>query len=66
MRWITGQIEPKHPELSALEYGKIAKPDFIYTLASTDINQSALNLVKMYLTIRSPMISIMDLIGPEL
>ena len=35
-------------------------------LASTNINQSALNLVKMYVTIRSRMRSIMDLIGPEL
>ena len=35
-------------------------------LTSTNINQSAPNLVKMYVTIRSWMRSIMDLIGPEL
>ena len=37
----------------------------VYTLASTNINQSAPNLVKIYMTIRSGMSPIMDLIGPE-
>ena len=63
---IMGQIEPKHPELFALEFGKIAESDFDYTLASTNINQSAPYLVKMYMTIRSQLSLIMDLIGPEL
>ena len=63
---IMGQIEPEHRELFALEFGKIAESDFVYTLASTSIDQSAPNLVKMYMTIRSRMSSIMDLIGPEL
>ena len=36
-----GQIEPGHLELFALEFGKIAETDFVYTLASTNINQSA-------------------------
>ena len=66
MSSIMGQIEPEHPELFALESGKIAESDFVYTLASTNINQSAPNLVKMYVTIRSWMISIMVLIKPEL
>ena len=66
MTSIMGQMEPEHPELFALEFEKIAKSDFIYTLASTNINQSAPNLVKMYVTIRSQISSIMDLIGPEL
>ena len=61
-----GQIKPENPELFALEFGKIAESDVVYTLASTNINQSAPNLVKMYVTIRSRMSSIMDLIGPEL
>ena len=61
-----GQIETEHPELFALEFGKIAKSDFVYTLASTYINQSAPNLVKMYVTIRFQMCSIMEYIGPEL
>ena len=63
---IVEQIEPEHPELFVLEFGKIAESDFVYTLASPNINQSAPNLVKMYLTIRSRMRLIMDLIGPEM
>ena len=66
MSSIVGQIESEHPELFALEFGKIAVSDFVYTVASTNINQSAPNLVKMYVTIRSWMSSIMDLIKPEL
>ena len=66
MSSIMGQIESEHPELFALEFGKIAESDFVYTLASTNIDQSAPNLVKMYVTIRSRMRSIIDLIGPEL
>ena len=63
---IMGQIEPEHRELFALEFGKIAESDFVYTLASTNIDQSTPNLVKMYMTLRSQMSLIMDLIGPEL
>ena len=66
MNLIMGQIESKHLELFALEFGKMAESDFVYTLASTNINQSAPNLVKMYVTIRSLISSIMDLIIPEL
>ena len=66
MSLIMGQIEPEHLELFALEFGKIAESDFGYTLASTNINQWAPNLVKMYVTIRSWMSSIMDLIEAEL
>ena len=65
-RSIMGQIESEHPELFALEFGKIAESGFVYTLASTNIDQSMPNLVKMYVTIRSRMSSIMDLIGQEL
>ena len=66
MSLILGQIESEHPELFALEFGKIAESDFVYTPASTNIDQSAPNLVKMYVTISLQMSSIMDLIGPEL
>ena len=66
MSSIMEQIKPEHPELFALEFGKIAETDFVYTLASTNINQSAPNLINMYVIIRSRMSSIMDLIGPEL
>ena len=61
-----GQIDPEHPELFAVEFGKIAEYDFVYTLSSTNIDQSVPNLVKMYVIIKSRMSSIMDLIGPEL
>ena len=59
-------IGQEHPELVALELGKITEFDFFYTLASTNINQSVQNLVKMNMTIRSRMCLIIDLIGPEL
>ena len=66
MSSLMGQIEPEHLELFALEFGKIAESDFVYTLSSLNIDQSTPNLVKMYVIIRSPMSTIMDLIGPEL
>ena len=66
MSSIMEKIKSKHQELFALEFRKIAETDFVYTLASPNINQSAQNLVKMYVTIRSRMSSIMDLIRAEL
>ena len=66
MSLIIGQIKSENPELFALEFGKIADSDFVYTPASTNIDQSASNLVKTYVTIRSRVSSIMDLIRPEL
>ena len=66
MSLITGQIEPEHLELFALEFGKIAESDFVYTLSSTNIDQSALNLVKMYVIIRYRMSLIMNLELSEL
>ena len=61
-----GQIEREHLELFALEFGKIAEYDLVYTLSSTNIDHSAPNLVKMYVIIRSRMSFIMDLIRLEL
>ena len=66
MSLILGQIESEHQELFALDFGKIAESDFVYTPAYTNIDQSAPNLVKMYVIIRLQMSSIIDLIGPEL
>ena len=66
MSLIMGQIESENWELFALEFGKIAESDFVYTPASTNIDQSAPNLVKIYMTIRSRMSSIMDVIRPGL
>ena len=66
MSLIMEQIKHENPELFALEFEKIAETDFVYTLASPNIHQSAPNLVKMYVTIRSQMSSIMNLIGADL
>ena len=66
MSSIIGQIESENLELFALEFGKIAESDFVYTTAFTNIDQSASNLVKMYMTIISRMSLIMNLIRPEL
>ena len=66
MSLIMGQIKAEHPELFALEFGKIAESDFVYSLSSTNINQSAPNFVNMYVSIRSQMSSSMDLVRPEL
>ena len=66
MSLIMGHIESEHHELFALEFWKIAESDFVYTLAYKNIDQSAPDLVKMCMTIRSQIILIMDLIGPEL
>ena len=60
-----GAIGPEQLELFALELGKIAALDFVYSLASTDINKSAPNLVKMYMTIRSQMSLIMGQVIPD-
>ena len=65
MSSIIGQIKLEHPEFFALEFGKIAESDFVYTPASTNIDQSAPNLVKMNMTRRSRMSYIMDVIRPK-
>ena len=41
-----GQIESEHPELFALEFGKIADSDFVYALSSTNVDQSTPNRSK--------------------
>ena len=66
MSSIMKQIKPEHPELFALEFGKITEYDFVYTLSSTNIDQSTPNLVRMYVIIRSQMSLIMNLIRSEL
>ena len=58
-------IQQQHLELFALEKGKIVKFGFVHTLASTNNNQSAPNLVIMYGTVRSSKSSIMNLIITE-
>ena len=69
MRSIMEQIESEHPELFALEFGKIAEFDFVYTLASTNIDQSVPNLATIHMPMRARMSSIMgqiELEHPEL
>ena len=56
----------EHAELFAHEFGKISEYEFVYTLSSTNMDQSAPNFFKMYVIIRSQMSLIMDLTGSEL
>ena len=49
MNSIMGPNAPEQLELFAVELGKIATFDFVYSLASTNIDQSAPNLVTMSL-----------------
>ena len=62
---IMGIIRQEHSELFALELENIAEFDFVYTVASTNFNQSAPNLFEMYVTIRSRMSYTMHLIRTE-
>ena len=62
---IMGQIEPEHQELFALEFGKIADSDFVYTLASTNTDQSVPHLATTYMPIKSRMSSILGQIEWE-
>ena len=48
-----GQIESEHPELFALEFGKIAEFNFVYTLPTANVDQLVANMVLMYVTVRS-------------
>ena len=60
-----GPIGLEQLELFALELGNIAAFNFVYTLASTNINQSASNLVTLYMSIRSQMSLIMGQVIPD-
>ena len=66
MSLIMGPIGLEQLEVFVLELGKIAAFDFVYFLASTNINQSAPNLVTMYMNIRSQMSLIMGQFISEL
>ena len=55
MSLIMGPTGLEQVELFALELGKIAAFDFVYSLVSTNINQSGPNLVTMYMSIISQM-----------
>ena len=59
MSLIMDLIGPKLFELFALEFAKISEYDFVYTLASTNVDQLVPNMVTIYLTLRSWTSSIM-------
>ena len=65
MNSFMGPIGPEQLELFALELGKIATFDFVYSLASTNINQLAPNLVTMNMSIGSQMSLIMGQVIPD-
>ena len=58
-------IGPEQLELFAPALGKIAAFDFVYSLASMNINQSAPNLVTVNMSIRSQMSFIMGQVIPD-
>ena len=60
-----GPIGPKQLELFGLALLKIAAFDFVYSLTSTNINQSAPNLVTTNLNIRSRMSLILGQVIPD-
>ena len=65
MSLIMGPIGLEQMKLFALELGNIAAFDFVYSLASTDINQSAPNLVTLYMSIRPQMCLIIGQAIPD-
>ena len=62
---IMGPFGPNQLELFGLELWKIAAFEFVYSLTSTSINQSAPNLVTMNMNIRSWMGLIMGQVIPD-
>ena len=60
-----GPIGPEQLELFALELLKIAAFDFVYSLTSTNTNQSAPDLVSMNMSITSQMSSITGQVIPH-
>ena len=65
MSSIIGQIESEHGSYFPLNLANLLNLT-VFAPASTNIDQSAPNLDKMYMTIRSQMNLIMDVIRPEL
>ena len=52
-------IGPELSELFALEFAKIAESDFVYTQASTNVDQLVTDMVTIYMTMSSLMSLIM-------
>ena len=53
MSLIMDLIEPELSELFALEFTKNAESNFVYTLATANVDQLLPNIVLMYVTVRS-------------
>ena len=52
MRLIMGLIRPELSELLPLELAKIAESDFVYTMASTNVDHLVPNMVTVYMMMR--------------
>ena len=65
MSLVMGLIELEQLELFSVKLWKIAAFDIVYSLTSTNINQSTPNLVTMNMSIRSRMSLIMGLVIPD-
>ena len=52
MSSIMDLIGPALSALFALEFAKIAESDFVYTLASTNVDQLVPNMITIYMTVR--------------
>ena len=63
--WLWVKLNQNIRSYLPLNLEKTAESDFAYTFTSKNIDQSAPNLVKMYMTIRSQMSLIMGLIKSE-
>ena len=50
---------PELSKLFALEFAKIAESDFVYTIASANVDKLVPNMVTIYMTMRSLMSLIM-------
>ena len=59
MSSMEGLIGLELSELFALEFAKIAESDFVYTLASLNVDQLVPNIVTIHITMRSWMSSLM-------
>ena len=59
MRSIMDFIGPELAELFPLEFAKIAESDFVYTKASTNVDQLIPNTVTVFMTMKSWMSLIM-------
>ena len=63
MSSIMDVIRPELAELSTLEFAKDAESNFVYTLATANVDQLVPNMFLMYVTVRSWKSSIINLIG---